>query len=60
MVEDNIWGTFQEAGFEFDVKDEPDRVKFDEATCSELEHSRRLSFETLSCTNCCSGGKGPR
>jgi hypothetical protein len=30
MIESNIWGAFQEAGFYFDVSIEPYRVRFDE------------------------------
>jgi hypothetical protein len=30
MIEANIWGAFQEAGFYFDVSDEPYRILFDE------------------------------
>jgi hypothetical protein len=31
MVEANIWGAFQQAGFEFEVGAEPYRLRFDEA-----------------------------
>ena len=30
MIEPNIWGAFQEAGFDFDVSNEPYRLQFDE------------------------------
>jgi hypothetical protein len=30
MIEANIWGAFQQAGFEFDVGAEPDLLRFDE------------------------------
>jgi hypothetical protein len=53
MTEQNIWGAFQEAGFEFDTSTEPYRLVFNEEECRSTREfqeiwSRDFPLENLS------------
>jgi hypothetical protein len=52
MIEANIWGAFQELGFEFDTNREPYRLGFNEENLEEVRGSRKYRRSTSLSRDC--------